>query len=72
MNHTKLNCMISDNPRYQFWISITYYNRINGASNQNITHIHINLTNNTSTDIGSKILTYLNAYLASKGKDHRF
>jgi hypothetical protein len=40
----KIKWMISDNPGYQFWLCVTYYNRVNGASYINILKIHINLT----------------------------
>jgi hypothetical protein len=68
----KIKCMIADNLSYPCWIHITYYNRINVGSYLNIKIIYINLTNDKSTDIGTKIIYYRNSYLESKGKDHRF
>jgi hypothetical protein len=68
----KIKCVISDNHGYPIWICITYYNRVNGASYINIRNIHINLTKDISTDIGSKIISHLNRYKESKGIYHRF
>jgi hypothetical protein len=66
----KIKYVISDNPDCPFLIDVTYYNRVNDASYINIRNIRINLTFETTTDIGSKIISILNQYSESKGKSH--
>jgi hypothetical protein len=68
----KIECMISDNPCYLFWLCVTYYNRVNGSNYIGIPNIHNNLTIETTIDIGNKIISHLNDYLESKDKPHRF
>jgi hypothetical protein len=53
-------------------LCITNYNRVNGGNYISITNIHINLTTKTTIEIGYKIISYLNDYLESKDKSHRF
>jgi hypothetical protein len=64
----KIKCIMSENPGYPFWISLIYYNRINGGNYMYFADIKINLTNQTSNDIGNEIIAQLNAFLKSNGK----
>jgi hypothetical protein len=62
----QIKCAMVDVPGYPFWLCVTYYNRVNGENRINITNIRINLTIETTLDIGNKIISHLNDYLESK------
>jgi hypothetical protein len=63
----KIKYTISDNPGYPFWIDVSYYKRVNVASIIGICNFRFNITTETITGIGSKIISKLNEYLELKG-----
>jgi hypothetical protein len=50
--------MIVDDPSYPFWLCVTSFNRVNGGNYIGITNIHINLTIETTIEIGNKIISH--------------
>jgi hypothetical protein len=68
----KIKCEMVEDPGYPFWLCVTYYNRVNGNNYISITDIRINLTTETTYDIGNTIVSHLIDYLESKDKPHRF